>query len=125
MKLKITWNTHPRFKKTTILGVTRELPDNQCVFTIIKLEDSNFLAILPLIDADRSKRFIFRDAETARDFCEDFLNYNCSSIIHNQIKQMEKGIGLKFQKSVQYYQEQLVNLRPVFEAHESTMNGKV
>ncbi len=49
-----------------------------------------------------TKRLCLREAETAKDFCEDYLNNNIREVLHYQIREME-GSSATAVKTAGYY----------------------
>ncbi len=105
--MKLNWRKHPTYKDG-ILGRCDELPDEFCKFSIVKVNENSFRVFLPTMGAENySKLFIMRDPTTARDFCEDFLNYNIKEIARNQINEMKKS-NLKSDKPISHYERFLM-----------------
>lgn len=104
MTHKYSWKKHPT-KKDHAIGICKSLPDSHCQCFIQKLEDSNYWIALPsMLEDTNTRKLIIRDKETARDFANDFLNYNIKTIIHFQIKQMKAVYNLKTEKPISYYE---------------------
>ncbi len=104
---KITWRKHQK-QHDYILGHVTELPDHHCHFLIGRLGNGKFHVSLPSRGIDNhTKRLIFRDANIARDFCEDFLNHNITTIVSYQISELQRT-NREFLKSIAYYQNFLV-----------------
>lgn len=103
MQLELYWKAHPT-SKDTIIGIGKELPDNFCHFYIMRLTPERFWVSIPSLSADYlTKRLIFRDAQTARHFCIDYLNYNAKSIIEYQLSEMKRRSTNSI-KSITYYE---------------------
>lgn len=103
MKLKIIWHKHPS-EKDTIIGICDELPDSYSQFSIRRMSKDSFWAIPATLIMDSiGTKLILRDAETAKDFCEDFLNTNIKTIVRYQIRHMKES-SAKTEKSVFYYE---------------------
>lgn len=74
MNLEIYWKKHPTDKKT-IIGICKELPDNFCYFYIQQVDYNRYWIMLPSMNSNNlALRLFLRDANTAREFCVDFLN---------------------------------------------------
>jgi len=118
MKLNLKWRKHPQHKNA-IIGEAEELPDNKCWFIIAKLRDGNFWVMLPAMRMEEyDRRIIIREAETARDICEDFLNYNLVAIIQHQMREM-KNTNLQPIKSPAYYDGLLQRYHKLIEEHKT------
>ena len=103
MGLKITWKRHPEYP-SIIIGNNERLPDQFCQFSIEKLEDHKFWVILPSFGFDGvQKKLILREAEAAKEFCEDYLNHNWKDIVRHQIKEMRRR-AMKGYKTAVYYE---------------------
>lgn len=104
---KIKWRKHQKYNDY-IIGMVEQLPDHYCQFLIGRLDSLKFHISLPTRGNENlSKRLILRDANVARDFCEDFLNHNLKEIVNYQLKEMQRT-NMDSIKSVQYYQNFLV-----------------
>jgi hypothetical protein len=102
MRLKLTWRRHPVYREN-IIGICEELPDNFCNFSMAKCSEEQFQVSIPGLGSENiSKRFVFKDADIAREFCEDYLNNNVKEIVRYQIDQM-KRTSMNGIKPVSYY----------------------
>lgn len=106
MKLKLEWNKSPR-ERGTFIGICEELPDSYCHFTVKRLSPDLYWIIPPtLIIESVDSKLMVRDNEIAKDFCEDFLNYNIKAILRRQITEM-KGSNAQTIKPVWHYERLL------------------
>lgn len=118
MKLRLNWKKHPLYKDV-IIGMAEELPDNMSHFSMMRIDNDHFWVILPAMGSGNfNKRFIFRDPNVARAFCEDYLNYNLREIIKNQIQEMERR-SLKTHQPPQYYKNLIIKLEKLMEQHKT------
>ena len=113
----IKWKRHPA-QNDCIIGWAEELPDNMCQFAIIRLSHNKFWVMLPAMGTTNfNKRLVLRDADVARQFCQDYLDHNLKEIISNQISEMNRR-SLKGFKPPIYYENLLRRMEHHIEQHK-------
>lgn len=122
MRMALKWRRHPEYPIRVIIGQADELPDSRCWFLIVKLNNGDFSIQLPALRSEAlDKRFIMRDAKIAREFCEDYLNYNLKEIIKNQLREMRNTNQHPMQPP-KHYEMLLQKYERLMENHKTPPN---